>query len=87
MIAGEVLEPLSPKAARALDKKIRAAAAKVIADAEKLVALVGRAEREEIHVALGCSWRAWFRDAVRIDRKTLKALVPTGGAPIPTTTT
>lgn len=80
--------PLTGREAKVLDAKVRAAAAKVIADAGKLAPLLEEAERGEIHRALGCSARAWFVDAVRINRATLKALVSTaGGAPITTTTT
>jgi hypothetical protein len=78
--------PLTKREARALDVKVRAAAAKVITDAGKLAPLLEQAERGQINAALGCSMRAWFSDAVRIDRKTLRALVPAGGAPITTTT-
>ena len=48
---------LSPKQARALDTKIRAANA-------RLVDLVEQAARGQINAALNCSWRAWFADAV-----------------------
>jgi hypothetical protein len=70
----DTIAPLTRQQARALDTKIRAQRERLIADAEKLVDLIGQAERDQIHVALGCSSRAWFADAVRIPRKALTAI-------------
>jgi hypothetical protein len=78
------MTPLGKREAKALDVKVRAAAAKVITDAGKLAPLLEEAERGEIHRALGCSARAWLADAVQIPRATLKTL--TGGAPTTPTT-
>lgn len=75
----EVLEPLSEKAAKALDKKIRSASDKVSTYTESLLNLLEEAAAGSIHEALGLpSWTAWFKDAVRIsvsDRFERKELV------------
>jgi|SRR5271166_347425 len=74
--AGEAA-PLSERQARELDKKARAASDRVATNVNALLDLLGQAQTGSIHVALGCSWRTWFKDAVRItsadgvDRKTL----------------
>jgi hypothetical protein len=58
--------PLSKNAAKALDRKTRAAADRVATNINTLMALLGQAQAGSIHVALGCSWRTWFKDAIRI---------------------
>jgi hypothetical protein len=60
--------------AKSLDAKVRAARGKLTADAEKLAGLVGQAERDQINVALACSWRGWYADAVGIAPKTLQSI-------------
>lgn len=74
-----VLEPLSEKAAKALDKKIRTASDKVSTYTENLLNLLEEAAAGSIHEALGLpSWTAWFKDAVQIavsDRFERKELV------------
>lgn len=79
VIEGEVIERrLTTKQAQALDKRIRAASDRLVNSGEKLLDLLDQAARGEIHEALGVSWTAWFRDAVRIiptDKHERKALV------------
>lgn len=74
-----VHEPLSEKAAKALDKKIRAASDKLSTQTESLLNLLEEAAAGSIHEALGLpSWTAWFKDAVQInvsDRFERKELV------------
>jgi len=87
-VDGELVAPLSEKEAKALDKKVRAARAKVTTTAgtlvdrsEVLLDLIEQAARGEIHKALGVSWPAWFKDAAQIqpvnraERKSLVALM------------
>jgi hypothetical protein len=66
--------PLGKADARALDKRVRLGSARLIADAGKLMTLIEQAEHGEIHVALGCSARAWVSDAVQIPRKALATI-------------
>jgi hypothetical protein len=78
-IEGEVVEPLTEKAAKALDKKIRATSDKVTTNVNLLIELLDQAERGQIHEALAYpSWTAWVKDAVQIsipDPEERKALV------------
>lgn len=75
----EVLQPLTEKEAKALDKKIRNASDKVSTYTESLLNLLEEAAAGSIHEALGLpSWTAWFKDAVQIsvsDRFERKELV------------
>jgi transcriptional regulator with XRE-family HTH domain len=74
-----VREPLSEKAAKALDKKIRTASDRLSTTTENLLNLLEEAAAGAIHEALGLpSWTAWFKDAVQInvsDRFERKELV------------
>jgi hypothetical protein len=75
----EVLQPLTEKEAKALDKKIRSASDKLSTQTENLLDLLEQAAAGSIHEALGLpSWTAWFKDAVQInisDRFERKELV------------
>jgi transposase len=67
----EVLEPLSEKAAKALDKKIRSAGDKVETTMANLMELLKQAYNGQIHKALGLpSWTAYVKDSVRIAPRT-----------------
>jgi transposase len=72
-------EPLTEKAAKALDKKIRTASDRLSTTTENLLNLLEEAAAGAIHEALGLpSWTAWFKDAVQInvsDRFERKELV------------
>lgn len=74
-----VLEPLTEKEAKALDKKIRTASDRLSTSTENLLNLLEQAAAGAIHEALGMpSWTAWFKDAVQIsvsDRFERKELV------------
>lgn len=88
-IQGEFVNTqLTEKQAKALDKKVRAASAKVVTGAEALrnysgvlLDLIEQAARGDIHKGLETTWTAWFKDAVRItpanreDRKHLVQLM------------
>jgi transcriptional regulator with XRE-family HTH domain len=80
VVDAELVEavPLTERQAKALDKKIRTASDKFTDNWNTLLTLLEEAARRQIHVALGKSWTAWFKDAVQItpsDRVERKALV------------
>jgi transposase len=78
----EVVEPLTKSAAKALDKKVRAASDKLGSAADNLMDLLEQAAAGNIHEALELpSWTAWFKDAVQVtvsdrhERKTFAILM------------
>lgn len=84
-VEGEIVpaaEPLTERAAKALDKKVRAASDKLSANVDAFYNLLEQAAQGSIHVALNYpSWTAWMKDAVqftpsdRIERKELVKLM------------
>lgn len=73
---------LTPRAAKALDKKIRACSDKVAFNTNALLDLLAEASQGQIHIGLGLpSWTAYVKDAVqiqitdRIERKELVGLL------------
>lgn len=70
------IELLSRSQAKALDKRIRAASDKVSTNVNALLNLLEEAAQGQVHRAMGAtSWTAWFRDAVQLERKSLRSLM------------
>lgn len=80
---GEIVaEPLTKRAAQALDKKIRTASDKLTGTVDSLYELLEQAAVGQIHRVLEYpSWTAWMKDAVqftpsdRVERKLVVALM------------